>query len=101
MGIEDEPTNRDRQGERTDVGKSMGTCLDNKGSFVDELISLVSEAKGEEPLELPPLYDTIDPVALHQLLESDKSQTTSVTFEYAGCEIMVTWNGEIFVLSLP
>lgn len=81
------------------VRESTEIGLDSKDSLVVEVVSLVSEAKGIEPLELPPLAETIDPEAIERILESDVNESATVRFEYAGCEIGVTANGEIFVLS--
>lgn len=83
------------------MGMGRGTEFDRSGidSLVVELVSLISEAKDTEPLELPPLADTIDPEAVERVLESDMNDSVTVSFEYVECEVVVTGNGEIFVLS--
>lgn len=82
-------------------GKDIDLGRDSPDSLVVELVTLVSELKGVEAMELPPLADTIDPDAVERTLESDKNGSATVNFEYAGCDILVTGNGEVFLLSGP
>jgi hypothetical protein len=42
-----------------------------------EIVDRVAEVEEQDPLDLPPLYDSIDPDALDRLAESSKIQ-----FEY-------------------
>ena len=48
-----------------------------------EVVTCVANATGTDPLELPPLYESIDPEALDRFVESVSSSTASVTFSYA------------------
>ena len=43
---------------------------DGDGSTAEAIISLVAETDGRDELELPPLYDAVDPEALDRLCES-------------------------------
>lgn len=81
------------------MGKGTESGRSGIDSLVVELVSHISEAKGVEPLELPPLGNTIDPEAVERVLESDMNCSATVSFEYADCEVEVKANGEIFVLS--
>jgi len=47
----------------------------------------IAAREGCDVLELPPLYDTIDPEALTAVLESDAK--VSVCFEYCGYRVIV------------
>lgn len=49
---------------------------------------------------LPTLYETINPEALDQFVESATDRTVSVTFEYYDHRITVTGDGEIDVRPL-
>lgn len=79
-----------------------GTVLDSpiadRDAFIYELVELVSSTKGVDPLELPTLFDAIDPEAVQRTLQSGAAGTTKVSFHYAGCEVVVTSDRELFVL---
>ena len=57
------------------------------------VVLAVAEATGDDPLELPPLYDTIDPDALNKLFDSSTGgavgRSGRVEFAYAGCDVSV------------
>lgn len=59
----------------------------------------VSRATGVPVTELAPLYEYMDPDALHEYVVSirDRQVETSVTFEYEGHDVQVHANGEILV----
>lgn len=82
-----------------------GTVLDSSiadtDAFIYELLELVSSATGVDPLELPPLFDAIDPEAVQRTLQSGAANATKVSFHYAGCEVVVTGDRELFVLERP
>lgn len=82
-----------------------GTVLDapvtDRDAFIYELVELVSSATGEAPLELPPLFDAVDPEAVQWVLQSGAESSAKVSFHYAGCEIVVTSERELFVLERP
>ena len=67
-------------------------------AFICEVVALVSHTTGEAPLELPPLADAVDPEAVQQVLQSGAAGSTKVGFQYAGCEVIVTSDVELFVL---
>ena len=74
-------------------------CLRAAGSFVVELVEFVAEATDEEPTDLPPLSDAVDPEAVQRLLASDDSESATVRFHYADCEIVVTGSGAMVLLT--
>ncbi len=53
----------------------------------------VAEREQTSPLEIEPLYETIDPDALNGLFPNDGS--VRITFEYIGYTITVHGNGHI------
>ena len=59
----------------------------------------VSRATGVAVTDLAPLYDYMDPDALHEFVASmrDREVETSVTFEYEGHDVRVRGDGEILV----
>ena len=62
------------------------------------VIEAVSEAADVDPLDLPPLYDVIDPDALNRLcLTATGSAPCTVRFEYAGHDIEIH-NGRVQAL---
>lgn len=53
----------------------------------EAVVLATAEQTGRSPLELPPLYETIDPDALDAAVQ--RSESCRVTFEYADCEVTV------------
>ncbi|WP_299331457.1 HalOD1 output domain-containing protein [Haloplanus sp.] len=53
------------------------------------VVSVVSTVTGVDPLELDPLYESIDGDALDALFPADCPSGNRVTFQYSGCEITV------------
>lgn len=63
------------------------------------VVEAVSRQTDTDPLELPPLYEAIDPNALDNLFNKGggDSSVDSVHFDYAGHSVTVTGNGTIDV----
>ena len=65
------------------------------------VVLAVAEATGDDAMELPPLYDAIDPDALNKLFDSDvlgaDRRDGSVEFAYAGCDVTVRADGRVTV----
>ena len=62
------------------------------------IATTVADAAGVDPLELDPLYDVVDPEVLETLLETPSvSPESSITFTYAGFEVRVEGEGDVFV----
>ncbi|ADB62911.1 hypothetical protein Htur_4073 (plasmid) [Haloterrigena turkmenica DSM 5511] len=64
------------------------------------IVSAVAEAEGVDSIDLPPLYNVIDPEALNALFTSDSGTVSSVEFEYAGYSVVVRGEGDVVVQSL-
>lgn len=61
----------------------------------ERVVQGVAAVKSTDPLDLPPLYDSIDPEALGALV--DRMDEGEVVFTYAGTEVTVTADGAIDV----
>lgn len=83
---------------QTGDGTTIDTPIADSEAFICDLVELVSSTTGMDPLELPPLVDAIDPEALQAVLQSGAASGTTVRFNYAGCEVVVTGERELFVL---
>ena len=72
--------------------------MGNSEALVTTVVQSVAALTGETPIELDPLYETIDPDALKQVLDksgsdSSKQESVSVTFDFAACEITIYCDG--------
>jgi predicted phosphoadenosine phosphosulfate sulfurtransferase len=63
------------------------------------IVTKVAEATNKDQVELPVLYDCIDPEALNTLV--DRMSDGEVSFNYAGCEITAMSDGDIRVDERP
>lgn len=65
------------------------------------VVTAVAEVTGTDPVEMPPLYEVVDPDALDSLLAREGHSTngtmTCVTFTYQGCEIAITTSGDVSI----
>lgn len=62
-------------------------------SFSGSVIEEVAKEKGVDAVEIPPLYDTIDPNALDSLFQNTDSG--SVHFIYCGYDVSVFSDGRV------
>lgn len=80
---------------------TSGNRQSDDGKISERVVTAVATARDEDPLELPPLYDVIDPDALDQLfdhgIEGGRSGPGRVIFILAGCEVIVHSDGEVEV----
>lgn len=61
----------------------------------ERVIQAVATTSSADPLELPPLYDAVDPDALDSLVT--EMTDGEVVFAYAGYEVTVRSDGTIMV----
>lgn len=61
------------------------------------VVYTVAEAEGTDPLDLPPLYDAIDPDYLDRLGD-DPTADDYARFTYAGYRVHATASGDVTVL---
>lgn len=74
--------------------------LDTQCSSVSEkVVQKVAEQEGTDPVDLPPLYEVIDPLALDRLVDSsestNESSLQSARFTYQGYTLTITGGGTI------
>ncbi len=62
----------------------------------ERIVETVATTKSVDPLDLPPLYDSIDPEALEKLV--DRMDEGEVVFTYAETEVTVTEDGSVDVV---
>lgn len=54
-----------------------------------EIITVVADAKGVDTLDLPPLYDVVDPDTIDAVVESS-DDSFEFSFDYADVHVVVT-----------
>lgn len=80
----------------TASGEITTTCRDEQVS--ETVITAVAAVTDADPLEMEPLYETIDPDALDRLCRpSDASPTLQLQFSLAGCRVEVRGDGTVTV----
>lgn len=80
----------------TASGELTTTCSDEQVS--ETVITAVATAIDADPLEMEPLYDSIDPDALDRLCRpSNPSPTLQLQFSLAGCAVEVRGDGTVTV----
>lgn len=69
------------------------------GSPVSEtIVRRIAAEKDVDPLDLPPLFETVEPDALDQLVRSlDGGSDSSVRLDYAGYRVVVSGAGDVVV----
>lgn len=73
--------------------------VDTVGDITDIIISEVADEEGVDPLELEPLYTSVDPDAL-QTLYQPPNDVTRVEFEYAGYEVIIQGENQVHLESV-
>lgn len=71
------------------------------GRICDTVIDAVSAATNTDPLDLPQLYDTIDPDALERLFcggDGDARPRGRIEFAFADCDVRVHADGRVVVV---
>lgn len=64
-------------------------------TVVEAVLQSVAEYTGTDVLDLPPLYDVIDPDALEKVTQ--KMERGEISFDYADLEITVSAEGTVGV----
>lgn len=64
-----------------------------------EVIRVLSEKTGIDPVELSPLYESVDPDALDALFTPDSREPVlgTATFEHADHEVTISYDGEVVI----
>lgn len=61
------------------------------------VVAAVADAKDVDPLDLEPLYETVDPDALDALFSGACGSPTEVSFTFAGFEVVVRGADDVAV----
>lgn len=64
-----------------------------RASVTEQVVQQVASAMNHDPLELPPLYESIDPDGLEQLV--DTMADGEVSFTYVGHQVTVSNDGTV------
>lgn len=75
--------------------------MDSTATPATRVVTAVAGAADTDPIDLPPLYDTIDPEALNTLIKSAENGSVLLTFSYTGYTVIVHGDGEIDVEETP
>lgn len=67
-------------------------------SLLEEIVRTVAKEEQCDELDLPPLYETLDPENLTQMVE--ESETCEVTFQYHGYTILINRDGHVQIAPL-
>ncbi|ELY68711.1 HalOD1 output domain-containing protein [Natrinema versiforme] len=66
-------------------------------TVVVAIVEAVAAVTNREPTALSPLYDTVDPEALTDLVTAARDQPIDVTIAYEGCHVTVSSDGSVVV----
>lgn len=66
-----------------------------RAAVTAQVVQQVASAMNDDPLELPPLYEAIDPDSLERLVES--MAAGDVSFTYVGHQVTVSHDGTVDV----
>lgn len=75
----------------------------NTGEITETIITLLADAKGEDPLDIEPrLYDILDPDALDRIFQDTDGQwrasnASRIEFTMCGCHVLVRDTGHVVV----
>lgn len=72
----------------------MGT---NGQTVTGRVVEAVAEATGREPTDLEPMGHILDPEALDSLFARREHACGRVSFQYAGCDVVVEPPGDVQV----
>jgi len=70
-------------------------------SLTERIVEASADVAGSDSLDLPPLYDAVDPDALEALYDRDGTDGPEVKFTYAGCGVTVHGDGSVSVTPEP
>ena len=71
--------------------------FDNGSDMIIAIVDAVAALTNRDLTAISPLYDTVDPEALTDLVTSDRDQPIDVSFSYEGCQVAVSSNGRVVV----
>ncbi|MFQ3320021.1 MAG: hypothetical protein ACI8UR_000353 [Natronomonas sp.] len=69
-------------------------------SLSEAILAAVSTVTGCDPIELPPLYEQVDPACLEELFAPEPGcprRSGSITFRLGDCHVTIAADGELVV----
>ncbi|MFA9425803.1 HalOD1 output domain-containing protein [Natronorubrum sp. A-ect3] len=74
----------------------------NRDSVTDAIVTAVADAKGVDVLELPPLWEVVNPDALETAFSPSKRDRTvnragQIAFSYCGYRVLVEYGDSVTV----
>ncbi|WP_339105624.1 HalOD1 output domain-containing protein [Haloterrigena salinisoli] len=94
------PASRPISDESTGYDPTAGTFhsrFDDGTDTVVAVVEAVSAVTNCDPTAMAPLYGTVDPEALADLVTADRDRPVEVSFDYEGCQVTVSSGGRIAV----
>ena len=83
--------------------KTGSNTSERTASSSYEVVKVLSEKTGTPLVELPPLYESVDPDALDALFTPDYREPLrgETTFSYADHEVTISSDGELVISATP
>ncbi|WP_121741833.1 HalOD1 output domain-containing protein [Natronorubrum halophilum] len=66
-------------------------------AVVVTIVETVATITNRDPIDMTPLFETVDPEALTDLVVSNRAQPIEVSFSYEGCRVTVSSDGTVVV----
>ncbi|MFC6865476.1 HalOD1 output domain-containing protein [Halomicroarcula sp. GCM10025817] len=92
--------------EKSDTPEAPGTSVrdsfdsDGDAKPSDRVVQTVAVLTDTDPVDLPALYDAVDPEALNQLVSPEAATHLNICFTYAGTEVYFGEDGDLEVTLL-
>lgn len=66
-------------------------------TMLTSIVRSVASSVGCAPLDLPPLYETIDPEIVANFVDSVSDDSAALAFPYCGHRVIIQGNGDLIV----
>lgn len=77
--------------------ETFHSCFDDGSDMIVAIVDAVAALTNRDLTAISPLYDTVDPEALTDLVTSDRDQPIDVSFSYEDCQVAVSSDGRVVV----
>ena len=71
--------------------------FDDGSDLVVAIVEAVAVVTNRDPTAMSPLYDTIDPEALADLVTGARDRPVEISFSYEECQVSVSSDGSVVV----
>lgn len=93
---ESRPISEDSTGYDPTTG-TVRSRFDDGTDAVVAIVEAVAAVTNRAPTAMPPLYETVDPEALADLVTSARDRPVEVSFAYEGCQVSVSSDRRVVV----